>query len=219
MTRHDPPAGVGASAETRILELLKRRGASTIAEIAGTLGVSHEAARQRLNKLDENGLIESSETRGAVGRPKRQWRLTSRGHDRFPDAHAQLSVQLLDAALSLHGESGVELLLGQREQEMRSRYLRHCAEASSTAERLELLVELRDAEGYMARCEPLGDGEGWRLIEDHCPIGTAAGRCQAFCASELRLFQAVLGEGVEIQREEHLQRGGARCAYRIIPRG
>ena len=59
-------------------------------------------------------------------------------------------------------------------------------------------------------------GEGcWRLVQSHCPIGVAAKHCLQLCALEPRLFRAILGEDVSIERTEHIQEGGRRCVYEI----
>jgi predicted ArsR family transcriptional regulator len=53
------------------------------------------------------------------------------------------------------------------------------------------------------------------LIENHCPICSAATACQGFCRAELEVFQSVLGPDTTIRREEHIVSGGRRCSYRI----
>lgn len=60
-------------------------------------------------------------------------------------------------------------------------------------------------------------GRGLLLVENHCPICTAARVCQGFCRSELEVFRDVLGPEVEVERVEHVLAGGRRCAYRITP--
>jgi predicted ArsR family transcriptional regulator len=59
--------------------------------------------------------------------------------------------------------------------------------------------------------------EGWMLVEAHCPICAAATRCQGFCANELKLFQTLLGDEIQIRRTEYLLEDGQRCAYLICP--
>ena len=58
----------------------------------------------------------------------------------------------------------------------------------------------------------------WVLVENHCPICSAAERCQGFCRNELELFRTILGEEVEVERVEYLLAGGERCAYSISAR-
>jgi predicted ArsR family transcriptional regulator len=65
----------------------------------------------------------------------------------------------------------------------------------------------------MARAEK--DGKAWLLIEDHCPICAAATACHGLCRSELQIFARCLGDGVVVERVEHVLAGGRRCAYRV----
>ena len=59
------------------------------------------------------------------------------------------------------------------------------------------------------------DGDGFLLLENHCPICTAATACQGFCRSELKIFRDALGADVAVERVEHILAGARRCAYRI----
>jgi predicted ArsR family transcriptional regulator len=61
------------------------------------------------------------------------------------------------------------------------------------------------------------EGDGFLLIENHCPICAAAAACQGFCRAELEVFQDTLGPGVAIERIDHILAGARRCAYRIVP--
>lgn len=205
----------GPSTAERILLRLKTRGPTATAELARELGMSSEAARQQLQKLAAEGLIAShlADTPARAGRPRQDWELSAAGHARFPDTHAQLTVQLIGSIRQLFGESGLDKLIQQREGDMRNDYQRQCAGITSLPKRLEKLAELRSAEGYMARVEK--EGRDWLLIEDHCPICAAASTCQNFCRSELQLFGELFGPQAEITREEHLPAGGRRCVYRI----
>ncbi|OWY26565.1 helix-turn-helix transcriptional regulator [Herbaspirillum robiniae] len=211
------PGQAGPSTPERILFRLKTRGPASTAELARELGMTSEAARQQVQKLVAEGLIAGHQSSAAprAGRPRQDWDLTAAGHTRFPDTHAQLTVQLIGSIRQLFGEQGLEKLIGQREAEMRADYQRHCAGISSLPKKLEKLAEIRSAEGYMARVEK--DGKDWLLLEDHCPICAAAQSCQGFCRSELQLFREVVGDKAGVTREEHLPSGGRRCVYRIVP--
>ncbi len=69
----------------------------------------------------------------------------------------------------------------------------------------------------MAEVKPAGKG-AFLLAENHCPICAAATACQRFCLTELDLFRAVLGPGVNVERTEPILSRGRRCAYRSAPR-
>jgi predicted ArsR family transcriptional regulator len=200
-------------AADRILMLLKTRGAQTAADLGTALGLTGEAARQQLLKLADEGLVVAvAEPRG-VGRPALVWSLTAAGHGRFPDAHAELTVQLIRSIRSELGEGAMDRLISARAAEAQANYAAVLKGAASLEERVAGLAELRSREGYMA--EWRAEGDGYLLIENHCPICAAASACQGFCRMELDLFQKALGGDVSVEREEHIVSGDRRCAYRI----
>lgn len=205
--------GAGERTAERVLLLLKMRGPKTAAELGVILEMTDEAARQHLVRLGAEGLVESTSEARGVGRPRQVWRLTEAGHNRFPDAHADLTVQLISTIRSVLGEEALERLIAAREAQALASYREGMAGAADLEERLERLRMMRDREGYM--CELERDAEGYLLIENHCPICAAASACQGFCQAELRTFRRVLGREAEIRREEHLISGSRRCAYRI----
>ncbi|QPF76105.1 transcriptional regulator [Roseateles sp. DAIF2] len=197
----------------RILFFVKSRGAASTAALAAALGMTPEAARQQVQKLVASGLLEGrQEAVSGVGRPRQNWVLTAAGNGRFPDMHAQLTVQMIDSVRQVFGEEGLNRLIAQREAGARATYLQRC-DGSSLQQRLEQLAAVRSEEGYMARVER--DADDWLLIEDHCPICIAARSCQGFCRSELQLFQEVAGAEAQVRREQHLLAGATRCVYRI----
>lgn len=202
-------------AAERLLLLLKMHGPQTAQDLGNDLGVTAEAARQQLGKLLDEGLVCTfTEARG-VGRPSQVWRLTDEGHARFPDRHADLAVQLIEAVRTTLGEEALYELIAAREARMRAEYEEELAGSRSLRERVTRLAVLRTREGYMAECKR--EGEGFLLVENHCPICAAAAACQGFCGSELRTFAAVIGEGASVTRLENIVEGGRRCAYRVQP--
>jgi predicted ArsR family transcriptional regulator len=122
---------------------------------------------------------------------------------------------MLEAVRDEFGEAGIERLIARRERAAEAAYASALAPAHDLEDRIARLAELRAAEGYMAEWRKVGDG--WMLIENHCPICAAASACQGFCRAELALFRAALGDGVEIERTDHILAGARRCAYRITP--
>ncbi len=210
-----PPAAGARPAAERLLLLLKTRGPQTAADLAAIVGISAEGVRQQLVKLAEGGLIEPTAEPRGVGRPAQVWALTAAGNARFPDTHAELTAQLLRAVRSELGEAALDKLITRREAESREAYAALLAGAADLGERVARLAAARSREGYMA--ESRAEGDGFLLIENHCPICVAASVCQGFCRAERDVFQQVLGSGVAVERTEHILAGGRRCAYRITP--
>lgn len=201
----------------RLLMLLKTRGAQTTRALAAALGISVPGVQQHLSRLEADGLIRSSQSAGAVGRPALVWSLTERAAKRFPDTHAELTVTLIESIRRSLGDGALESVIAEREASARERYRTHIGDAKTLKTRLARLAELRNAEGYMAEIEKLPRG-AWLFSENHCPICAAAQSCQGFCRHELDLFREVLGPDVGVDRVEYLLEGGRRCAYRVTPR-
>lgn len=200
----------------QILFLLKTRGPRTAQQLAELLDLTSMGARRHLEAAEERGFVTFEDVAEKVGRPSRRWLLTDAGHARFPDRHADLTLQLITQVRALFGEEGMDKLIAAREQASEAFYRSTIGDGAALPERVQALALARDVEGYMAEVEPQDDGS-LLLVENHCPICAAARECQNFCRSELDVFQRVLGPGCQVQREEHILAGERRCAYRIKP--
>ncbi len=201
----------------RILFQLKTRGPAETLALAGALSISRQATLQHLERLVADGLVTHADERRGVGRPRRIWSLTQAAQVRFPDTHAQLTLEMLDAVRAEFGEIGVDRLISRREVVTTQIYVKALAKTRTLEARVARLAELRTAEGYMADWSP-DPGGGFRLVENHCPICAAAAACQGFCRAELQVFRDALGPGVTVERTDHILAGARRCAYRIVER-
>ena len=203
-----------SSTAERLLHLLKTRGPQQAADVGAKLSMTAEAVRQQFTKLAAAGLVEAYSQVKGVGRPSQFWKLTLKGHQRFPDTHSELTVQLLDTVREAFGEQAIERLIDMREQKSCEWYLQELRHAPDLQARVARLAQLRSSEGYMAEYEILEDGS-LLFIENHCPICAAATSCQGFCRAELAVFEQVLQARVE--RVEHILQQARRCAYKITP--
>jgi predicted ArsR family transcriptional regulator len=200
--------------QDRILFHLKTRGAQTAADVGMRLGMTSVGARQHLLKLETAGLVESEDRRQGQGRPRKFWRLTQRGHGRFPDRHSDLTLDLLRSTREVFGDRGLEKLIGHRERASVAVYRKLVGRQRSLRRKLTTLAEIRSREGYMASVAEDTRGS-FVLVENHCPICAAAAACQGLCRSELTIFRAVLGTDVTVERVDHILAGARRCAYRV----
>ncbi|MGE3873620.1 MAG: helix-turn-helix transcriptional regulator [Parvibaculaceae bacterium] len=200
--------------EDRILRFLKFRGAQTTSAVARHLKITLPGARKHLAALLAARLVSFADESGAVGRPKRSWRLAPQAEKRFPDSHAVLTAEMIGAIRQVFGEAGLERVIGTRESETELRYRAALSGLGDTGKKVAKLAELRSEEGYMADWQALPDGS-YLLAENHCPICAAARLCQGFCRSELAVFRSALGPAVTVERAEHILAGARRCAYRI----
>ena len=197
----------------RLLYQLKSRGPQPAATLAAACAITPMGAHKQLQAMLVQGLVASHDQADGPGRPKRLWSLTAAGHARFPDRHADLAVQLIRQAAAVLGPQALDSLIAAREREQQADYTAALSGLATLGARVRRLAQVRSREGYMARAEK--HGGDWLLVEDHCPICAAAATCQGLCRSELAIFARCLGQGVRVERVEHLLAGARRCAYRI----
>ena len=100
---------------SRLLYTLKSRGPLATSALARALGITVVGIRQHLAKLRAEGLVAFEDQAGEIGRPKRFWRLTAKGHGRFPDTHGDLTVNLIGGIRSVFGEAGLDRLIEARQ--------------------------------------------------------------------------------------------------------
>ncbi|MCD0456368.1 transcriptional regulator [Chryseobacterium sp. LC2016-27] len=201
------------TAGEQILMFLKMRTQATSLEVAQKLNITKEGARKHLISLANKGLIEPVLKNVGVGRPSTYYVLTPNGLSKFPDTHADVTVQLLRSVKNLLGENALDLLINDREKVAYDRYQNAMENKLTLEQRLETLVKLRNDEGYMAEWNTMD--EVYYLTENHCPICAAARECQGFCRSELKNFQMIIGEEYKVERVEHILSDGNRCKYKI----
>ncbi len=210
----------GANLATRraLLELLKLNGPLSSSAMAESFGVSPMAIRQHMQELEAAGDVVSESRPNGKGRPSKIWSLTAAADRHFPDRHRDLMSDLLESADAVLGAEALDKLLDERSSKQVAYYADRLADCPTVGDKLRRLAELRSEEGYMA--EAGEDGEGiLTLVENHCPICTAAKSCVGLCSRELQVFSAVLGPECRVERFEHLLAGGRRCAYRITVEG
>ena len=201
----------------RILLHLKTKGPQPAAQIAKRLGVTAMAIRQHLYTLRDGGLVTYQDERRKVGRPARIWRITEKAQARFPDSHAELTVEMLAIIRATFGERGIERLMTERTRLQIKTYGERMRAAGKSLEaRVNALAKIRAEQGYMAEASRQRDGS-FLLTENHCPICATASECQGLCREELVLFSSVLGNEVAVERTDHILAGARRCAYRITP--
>jgi len=199
----------------KIIQLLKLHGPLTAKTLAEELALTTMGVRQHLQALEEAGDVDIEDRVEGRGRPTRYWGLTEQSRTHFADRHSELSLQLIDSVKMIFGDQGLEKLIEHREHTAMQQYSAAMLGMADIASRLAKLAELRTLEGYMASQDEM-DGVFW-LFENHCPICSAATKCQNFCRSELQLFQQLFADVASVSREEHIVEGARRCAYRIAP--
>lgn len=197
----------------KFLKLLKTRGPQSSSALAQELGITGEGARFQLSRMAMEGLVQASQESKGVGRPTQIWSLTVKSNQHFPDKHAAFSEQLLESMQEILEPAQLNTIISLREKKANEKYLDALKDIPGLEEKIARLAELRNSDGYLAEWDK--DEGGFILIENHCPICAAAQRCAELCEAEMNTFKEIFGEGVSVERVEHIIAGARRCAYKI----
>jgi len=209
--------GAPSQAPTReaTLTLLLRQGEIDAAGLASQLGISVQAMRRHLRTLEDEGLVESTAVTAGPGRPSNLWRLTSRGHQHFPDGSETFAIGLLDSLAQSLPPEMLSALLQQQAQDKADQYRRHLGDAP-LEERVRALVDLRGREGYVSDMAPAQDGHGWCISEFHCSVQRIAEEFPAICDQELQLIRMTFPD-CQVERVHWRLESGHSCGFQISP--
>jgi predicted ArsR family transcriptional regulator len=195
-----------------ILHAIKSRGQATIAELADFLGISPVSVRHHLSTLQAEGLVRSTEVRHGVGRPHLTYTLTEAALERFPAKYVRLSERLLDELKTSLPSAAIEAMFARMAEGMVAEYATKL-EGKTLEEKMELLVELLGAEGFMAQWNRTG--ETISLTEYNCPYIHIGQRHPEVCAIDQAVIQHVLS--AEVERTTCVLNGADHCVFVITP--
>ena len=209
--------GAPSQAPTReaTLTLLLRQGEIDAAGLASQLGISVQAMRRHLRTLEDEGLVESTAVTVGPGRPSNLWRLTSRGHQHFPDGSETFALGLLDSLAHSLPPEMLGALLKQQAHDKADQYRQHLGDAP-LEQRVRALIDLRSREGYVSDMAPAEDGRGWCISEFHCSVQRIAEEFPAICDQELQLIRLTFPD-CQVERVHWRLESGHSCGFQISP--
>ncbi|PLZ97057.1 iron-sulfur cluster biosynthesis transcriptional regulator SufR [Fischerella thermalis CCMEE 5268] len=214
-----------SSTKQDILEYLVKHAQATAVELAAALDISPQAIRRHLKDLEAEDLIMYSSVQAGMGRPQHVYKLSSKGRDRLrreaADSYGEFAVSLLDTVAQTVGHDQVSSIL-RKQWERKAQEYRDRLGNGSLHQRVEALVELRKAEGYMAEYHPIdsnesGSGDRFILMEHNCAISNLAESFPSICGHELEMFAAVLPD-CTVERTHWIINGEHRCGYLVQAR-
>lgn len=214
---HEELATGEHSTRNRVARSILDHGPSTVADLAGRLGLTQAAVRRHLDSLVAENVVESREQRvyGARtrGRPAKVFALTDCGRDAFEQSYDTLAVDALRwIEQNAGGEEAVAAFARDRLEAQAETY-RQAIEAAAPEDRTEALAKALSADGYAAtaRTAPVGE----QLCQHHCPVAHVAERYPQLCEAETETFSRLLG--THVQRLATIAHGDGVCTT-FIPK-
>ena len=204
------------STKQDILHHLLKQGQATAHDLAEQLQLTPQAIRRHLKDLTAEGLILHQVLQVGIGRPNHLYELSQQGRSQFPDRYDDFAVALLGTLAETVGHDQVTSIL-RKQWERKAIDYREQLGNRPLHERVTKLMELRQAEGYMAECHP-GDPQAatlqFVLTEYHCAISHIAASFPSVCGHELEMFAIALPD-CQVDRTHWLVDGEHRCGYLI----
>ena len=180
----------------KLILYLKKNGSTSLAKLATEFSLSKMGILKHINQLEEQGLIKRSNVKSnsGRGRPTLHISLDESSSDIFPKAYSNLSVHALQYIDKKLGAQGVMEVLEDRskvlEQDHREKFMN-----KSMEEKVRILTEIRNGEGYMA--ENSSTKENYILEEYNCPIFDVVQAYGHACTAERKMFENLLDTKVE----------------------
>lgn len=212
LSSSDPGAGLGESRRL-LLERLKRRGPSTLAELGAGLDLSPATVREHVLGLVADGWVRRlGVRRGVPGRPRIVFGLTDKGHQYFVRGGPELLADLCRHLV----EGGQEELLSEFfERRVVSRWSSLAGQLDGvTGEaRARAVAERLSADGFMAEVEAAGPDGELVLRLCNCPLRDVVRVTRVPCRVELGFLRALLGGSAS--RIAYAPDGDGGCSYVI----
>ncbi len=177
------------------LEQLHRLCGGTIQEICDNVGVTATAVRQRLSRLEGQGLVVRETVRAERGRPYHVYRLSDAGLRHLGENYRDLAHILWRAIHEISDESVRAEVLSRIRDGLVGRFGRVASESSLT-DRVVQLQESLVTRGFLVECDQTSGMPVLR--EKSCPYSELASADPSICQMEREVFSRILNANVSL---------------------
>ncbi|HJN12440.1 MAG: MarR family transcriptional regulator [Pirellulaceae bacterium] len=183
--------------DVAILDILRKRDAASVAELATWMQVTSTAVRQRLTRLMAQGYIDRITVRAGRGRPSHHYVLTKQGRRKTGSNFADLAMALWQEVREI---ADVEIRRGLSQRIARrlaQEYAPHIR-GETLEEKAESLAELFSTRQIPFEVDATGDFPILTALA--CPYPNLAEEDRTICSMERVLFSELLGETVQLDK-------------------
>lgn len=184
-----------ATSDVTILDLLRKRDAMSVSELAICLNVTATAVRQRLNRLMGQQYVTRTVMKAGRGRPSHRYTLTLKGERKTGANFADLAIALWQEIRSIdHAE--IRRGLMQRIAKRLSAMYGGEIQGETIAERLDQFGDLLSDRELPFSVSEEGDLPVLTMLA--CPYPGLAEQDRSVCSMERMLLSEVLGSSVAL---------------------
>jgi predicted ArsR family transcriptional regulator len=188
------------ASDRELLDLIRRHGPLTVNEMAGRLGVTATAVRNRLTRLVGSGMVERRAEHGGRGRPRHTYLASVEAHKRLGQNYADLAVVLWDEMMRTVEDRKLRRVLFGRITDRLAELYRAQVTGDAWEGRLVQLGTILHGRGIEAEVTRV-EGSVTPVLKQHsCPYYELAEVDRTVCAMERKMFEKVLGRGLRLSQ-------------------
>ncbi len=173
---------------------LKVSGGMAVTELAKKLGSSYMTVKQHCEDLSKRGyLVRIRVPRTEIGRPEIFYRLSDKAEQMFPDIPSSFSIDMLEHARQLFGDTAPEKLLFQYFQDREEYWKTRIKQSATLLNRADAFAKLREKEGLFMKC--LHDETAGQVLlrEFHHPLHQVFDKFPRAILMEQKAMEVALG--------------------------
>jgi predicted ArsR family transcriptional regulator len=188
------------SSDRELLDLIRRSGPLTVADMTASLGVTGTAIRNRLARLLGSGLVVRQAEHLRRGRPRHTYQVSVEAQKRLGQNYTDLALALWDEMMSSVADRKLRRLMFTRVTERLAEIYRSQVSGQEWEGRLVQLTNVLHDRGVEAEVARDSDGLVPILRQHSCPYYELAEADRAICALERKMFEKVLGRSLRLSQ-------------------
>lgn len=198
------------STRDRILHTLLTNPTSSITELAKAVDINTISVRHHLTNLQAEGLIQASEERHGVGRPRLIYSLTDTGLEKFPTRYMTLTNRLLEQLKSTLTQKEINELFVRMAKSLATDHLDRIKNLP-IEQKLDAIRKTLGDEGFMIEWQKIG--EDYHIIEKACPFYHVGQSHPEVCIMDQTLISTMLS--IPTNKVQCVLNGDTHCTYLI----
>jgi DeoR family suf operon transcriptional repressor len=198
------------STRERILQTLLENPHSTINDLAKAVSINSISVRHHLSSLLIEGLVQSSEERHGVGRPRLVYSLSQKGMERFPNRYFELTSRLLDQMKETLPASVINRFFTDMAENMVKDYREKTA-GFSIEQKLDYVKEMLQKQGFSVGWEK--KDSNYFIYENGCPYFHISQAHPEICSVDHTLISKVMN--IPVEKVSCVLTGDSSCVYSI----
>ncbi|MDE2507117.1 MAG: AsnC family transcriptional regulator [Planctomycetota bacterium] len=191
---------MSATNDRELLDLIRRDGPLTVAEMATKLGVTATAVRNRLVRLSAAGMVERHAEVTGRGRPRHAYQVSVLARKRLGQTYTELAVALWGEMMVAVEDKKLRRLLFARIVDRLADQFRAQVKGNQWQGRMVELGSILHDRGVETEVTASENGSDPILKQHSCPYYELAEVDRAVCALERKMFEKVVGQGLRLSQ-------------------